>query len=382
MSPPDGGLVFSDFQGKEGMHMWGMILGTALALALAAVVYLAVCFHRFSFIRGLERKSRLLSWGAALLPLALLGLFALINVTALIVVLLHLMAAFLLCALAAFLIRKLGGRDLPYDLRGAAAIVLTAVYLGVGWYMAHHVFETDYRLESTKLKNDVRVVLLADAHLGITLDGADFAREMERVQALAPDAVVLVGDFVDDDSSREDMLAASRALGELKTTYGVYFVYGNHDEGYYRFRNFDGAELRAELEKNGVIVLEDESVPLGDDLVLIGRRDRSDRSRASIAALTEGLDPDLFTLVLDHQPNDYAAEAEAGVDLVLSGHTHGGHVFPAGQIGLLMGANDALYGLERRGGTDFIVTSGISGWAIPFKTGCRSEFAVIDLAAG
>lgn len=361
--------------------MWGMILGTALALALAAVVYLAVCFHRFSFIRGLERKSRLLSWLAALAPIALLGCFALINVTALVVVLLHLMAAFLLCALAAFLIRRLAGREVPYDLRGAAAIALTAVYLGVGWYMAHHVFETDYRLESAKLKSDMRVVMLADAHLGITLDGADFAREMERVQALAPDAVVLVGDFVDDDSEREDMVAACRALGGLETPYGVYFVYGNHDEGYYRFRNFDGAELRAELEKNGVTVLEDESVPLGDSLMLIGRRDRSDRGRASIAALTEGLDPALFTLVLDHQPNDYAAEAEAGVDLVVSGHTHGGHIFPSGQIGLLMGANDAIYGLERRGNTDFIVTSGISGWAIPFKTGCRSEFVVIDLAA-
>ncbi len=362
--------------------MWGMILGTALALALAAVVYLVVCFHRFSFIKGLAQKSRLLSWLAALLPVALLGGFALINVTALIVVLLHLTAAFLLCALAAFLIRKLAGRDLPYDLRGAAAIALTAVYLGVGWYMAHHIFETDYRIESAKLKNDMRAVRLADAHLGITLDGEDFAREMRRVQALAPDAVVLVGDFVDDDSERLDMIEACRALGELDTAYGVYYIYGNHDEGYYRFRNFDGTELRAELEKNGVIVLEDESVPLGDSLVLIGRRDRSDRGRANIAALTEGLDPEAFTLVLDHQPNDYAAEAGAGVDLVLSGHTHGGHVFPAGQIGLLMGANDALYGLERRGNTDFIVTSGISGWAIPFKTGCRSEFVVIDLAAG
>ena len=129
MSPPLGGLIFR-FSKERKIHMWGMILGTALALALAAVVYLAVCFHRFSFIRGLERKSRLLSWLAALAPIALLGCFALINVTALVVVLLHLMAAFLLCALAAFLIRRLAGREVPYDLRGAAAIALTAVYLG------------------------------------------------------------------------------------------------------------------------------------------------------------------------------------------------------------------------------------------------------------
>lgn len=359
--------------------MWRMIISSALGLSLAAVVYLAVCFHRFSFVKRLERRSRLLSWLAALLPVLLLGGFVWINTMALIVVLLHLTAAFLLCALAAFLVRKLGKREVPYDLRGAAALVLTAVWLSFGWFMAHHVFETDYRLESAKLTRDLRIVMLADAHLGITLDGEDFAREMERVQALEPDLVAVVGDFVDDSSSRADMVAACRALGELDTPLGVYYVYGNHDEGYYRFRHFDGAELREELEKNGVIILEDETVLLDDSLYLIGRQDRSNRGRANIAALTEGIDREKYAVVLDHQPNDYANEAAAGVDLVLSGHTHGGHVFPAGQIGLLMGANDALYGLQRRGNTDFIVTSGISGWAIPFKTGCRSEFVVIDL---
>ncbi|MBQ9188951.1 MAG: metallophosphoesterase, partial [Clostridia bacterium] len=85
------------------------------------------------------------------------------------------------------------------------------------------------------------------------------------------------------------------------------------------------------------------------------------------------------TVMLDHQPNDYAAEAAAGMDLVLSGHTHGGHIFPAGQIGLWIGANDFLYGTTRIGQTDFVVTSGISGWAIPFKTGTFSEYVVIDL---
>ena len=95
--------------------------------------------------------------------------------------------------------------------------------------------------------------------------------------------------------------------------------------------------------------------------------------------LTAGLDKSKYMIVLDHQPNDYEAEAIEGSDLVLSGHTHGGHLFPAGQIGKLMGANDRVYGTERRGTTDFIVTSGISGWAIPFKTGTFSEFVIIDV---
>ena len=86
-----------------------------------------------------------------------------------------------------------------------------------------------------------------------------------------------------------------------------------------------------------------------------------------------------FMIVMDHQPNDYEKEKNFLVDLVLSGHTHGGHLFPAGFVGLLMGANDKVYGHEKIENTDFIVTSGISGWAIPFKTGAISEYVVIDV---
>ena len=371
------------FFGERDFLVWLMIMASLALLALAALFYLLTRFHRFSFIKKIGKKSRLLSWLAALVPLALTGLFMLFfNTTTLIVVLLHLTAAFLLCSLLALLIRKIGKRAIPYDAEGAAAILLTVVYLSVGWYMAHHVFETDYRFESAKpLSHDFRIVEIADSHFGITQTGETFTREMERVQALRPDAVVIVGDFVDDDSDRTDMIAACRALGSLETTYGVFFVYGNHDNGYYRYRNFSSTELREELEKNGVVILTDESVLLDDSLYLVGRRDRSDPTRADIASLMEGLDPDKYTVVLDHQPNDYDAEAAAKADLVLSGHTHGGHIFPAGQIGLLMGANDAIYGVERRGGSTFIVTSGISGWAIPFKTGTFSEFVVIDITA-
>ena len=369
------------FFGEREYLMWVIIMLVLGFTALASFVYLLTRFHSFSFIRALDEKSRVLAWLAALLPLLLTGVFWLrFNVTTLFVVLLHLMAAFLLCGLVFFLIRKLGIISVPYDLEGAAAILLTIVYLGFGWYNGHHVSQTDYRFETAKdIKRDYRIVEIADSHFGITQTGETFTREMQRVHSLNPDAVVIVGDFVDDDSDRADMIEACKALGELKTTFGVFFVYGNHDNGYYKYRNFDSQELRAELEKNGVTILTDESVLLDDSLYLVGRRDRSDRGRASIDELMAGLDGTKYAVVLDHQPNDFDAEAAAGADLVLCGHTHGGHIFPAGQIGLLMGANDAIYGVSKRGDTSFVVTSGISGWAIPFKTGTFSEFVVIDL---
>ena len=362
--------------------MWRIIILVLLVLTLLAVVFLLTRFHRFSPVLKLAEKNRAFSWLVALLPLLVLALFCCVSVSAYIVVVLHLLAGFLLCALIALAVRVFTGYEIAYDIQGTAAVVLTALWLGVGWYAAHHVSETDYRVETDKaLRRGYRIVEIADAHLGVTLDGEKFARELEKVQALQPDAVVLVGDFVDDDSKAADMIAACKALGDLKTAFGVYYVYGNHDEGYYTFRDFHSGRLREELTKNGVVILEDEAVLLDDSLYIIGRRDRSDRVRASMETLMQTLDREKYTVVLDHQPNDYDAEASAGADLVLSGHTHGGHIFPAGQIGMLMGANDALYGMETRGDTTFIVSSGISGWAIPFKTLCRSEIAVVDIAA-
>lgn len=361
--------------------MWFAIMGALMLIALLCCWYLIRCVHRFPAFQRLGEKRKLLSWLLAALPVLALGLFGLINVFALMVVILHVAAAFLLCALLAWLFKKLSKKEIPYWLRGTLAILLAAVYLSIGWYNAHHVTETHYTVESAKpVSEELRIVLISDAHLGITLDGEGFAREMERVQATDPDIVVVVGDYVDDDTLKADMVEACRALGGLETTYGVFYVYGNHDEGYYRYRDFTGQELRDALEENGVTILADESLPLGESYTLIGRRDRSMRGRAEMAELTEDLDRSRYLIVLDHQPNDYDAQAAAQVDLVLSGHTHGGHIFPAWIVDRLMHYNDQRYGMERRGNTCFIVSSGISGWAIPFKTGCFSEFVVIDIA--
>ena len=364
--------------------LWRIFFIFIIAMAVAGVVYLVTRFHRFSPLQRLAKEHRALSWLLAAVPVALLACFARINVTAMAVVLMHVMLIWLICDLAAWAIGRARGRRVNRDWQGIAALAIAALYLGAGWFFAHHIYRTDYALTTEKElgRETLRVVEIADSHLGITLDGRGFARLAERIQETQPDLVVVVGDFVDDDTDREDMLEACRALGGLDTTFGVYFAFGNHDRGYYDYRGFTAEELCAALAENGVTILEDASIPLGDDLYLIGRKDRSMRGRLDAAALTEGLDPSKYSILLDHQPNDYAGEAAAGVDLVLSGHTHGGHMFPAGLIGLAIGANDSVYGLQRRERTDFIVTSGVSGWAVPFKTGTISEFVVIDIARG
>ena len=362
--------------------MWQALMIIGGTLSVLMLFYLASRFHKFSFIRRIGDKSRLLSWVIAFIPMAILCLFALINIPTLFIVLIHFGLAFALCDLVFLIIRKTTGRRYDYNIQGSIAVAITVIYLLIGWIMAHHVFVTRYSFQTNKdLGGNLRIVEIADSHLGITLSGEDFADQMQRVQNENPDLVVIVGDFVDDDCILEDMVVACKALGNLKTTYGVYYVFGNHDRGYFNSRAFSIARLRKELEDNNVTILEDQSVLIDGRFYIVGRRDRSTRDRSDIFRLTENLDKSKYTIVLNHQPNDYDNEAKANVDLVLSGHTHGGHIFPGGIIGLLSGSNDKEYGAEQRGSTTFVVTSGISGWAIPFKTGAKSEFVVIDISS-
>ena len=355
------------------------ILILAGIITFLCVWYLARKIGKFSFVRRCGEKHRLLARLISLLPVLALGVTAFINVTTFLVVLLHFVLGFAICDLVCFVIRKISNKKINPDIKGAAAIILTVVYLCIGWFSAHNVVRTHYTVYTDKpVSGDLRVVEIADTHLSVTLDGAKFKKQIERIAAEKPDVLVIAGDFVDDDSKKSDMILACDALGKLNTTYGVYFVYGNHDDGYMRYRDFTGEDLLYNLNKNGVTVLKDDIAEIDGTYNIIGRRDRSEHSRKTAAELMSTADGK-YTIMLDHQPNDYKAEAESKVDLVLSGHTHGGHIFPAGLIGLMFGANDKVYGAERIDDTDFVVTSGMSGWAIPFKTFAKSEYVVIDI---
>ncbi len=351
-------------------------------LMLLGIYYLATRFHRFSVIERIALQYPKRAWLLAFSPMLLVVPAMLLTPFTTIVAVLHLIVFWAICDGIATLLRRWKQRARKGNPEGIAAIFATVIYFCFGWYYAHHIYETSYSFTTQKAMqpDSLRVVFIADAHLGVTLDGDRFAEQMDRIQKTNPDLVIVAGDFVDDDSERADMEQACKALGRLDTTYGVYFSFGNHDEGYSKgSRDFTVQDLRLTLMEQGVIILEDEAVLLDNNLQLIGRLDRSAEHRMSMSALMSEASGTVYTIVADHQPNDYEAQAQAGADLVLSGHTHGGHIFPAGPIGVWIGANDRYYGTERRAQTDFVVTSGISGWAIPFKTGAVSEYVVIDI---
>ncbi len=362
--------------------IWILLLSSLTAISVCGAIYLMRRAQRFGFARKAYEKNKALGWLASAWPIVVCLPFLLVNVFAFIVAFVHFILIWGLCDLIGFMIRKVRGRERRKSyITGYIALGLTVCYLGYGWAMAHIVFRTDYSFKTAKPlgADKLRIVEIADLHLGITLDGDEFKEQCDRVNETEPDVVVICGDFVDDDSDREDMIKACDALGTLKTKYGVYWIYGNHDRGYYRYRDFDSNELTDNLARNNVRVLRDESVMINDYICIVGREDKSIHDRMTAAEVMQGVDTSKYVIMLDHQPNDYAAEAAAHPDLVLSGHTHGGHIFPAGPIGLLMKANDRIYGTETREDTTFAVTSGISGWGIPFKTATISEFVVIDI---
>ncbi len=370
--------------------MWGIILGLLFSGTVAGGIYLFTRFQKFKVVQDLSRGRKWIRRGLALIPILIFIIFCLFDMMNSIIVLLHFMVFWALADLGAFLWRILRRKKKeknpevkrPYWL-GLGVILFTTGYLCVGWYLAHHVWVTTYTLSTEKSlgQEKLRVVLFADSHVGALFDGEGFAEEMQRIQAEQPDLVLIAGDYVDGGTTKEDMIRACQALGDLKTTYGVFYAIGNHDRGYFRSRNFSYEELLQELEKNGVRNLRDEAELLNDSFYVVGRLDKSVKDRKNMETLCKDLrlDPEKYTIVMDHQPGDYAAEAEAGVDLVVSGHTHGGQLIPINRIGEMIGVNDRTYGLETRDKTTFIVTSGIADWSIGFKTGTKSEYVVIDI---
>lgn len=367
--------------------MWALIFGSIILGTILSIIYLVSRFTRFSWVHKIAKERKRIRFLLGLVPVVLILLVTWLTmgfVNAMICIM-HLMVIWLICDGISRIIEKRRNKDFTKYYAGLCAMGITVVYLACGWYLAYHVWRTEYTLATDKQVGNLRIVQFADSHVGTTFHGEGFAEQVKAMQSENPDIVVVTGDYVDDDTTKEDMIACCRALGTLETTYGVYYSFGNHDKGYYgsAYRGYSGEDLMAELEKNDVKVLQDETVLLDDRFYLIGRQDRSEEqrgsSRASMEELVSGLDPDKYSIVLDHQPHDYKAQAAVGVDLVLSGHTHGGQMLPINYVGEWTGENDKTYGLEKRENTNFIVTSGISDWAIKFKTGCRSEYVVIDI---
>lgn len=141
---------------------------------------------------------------------------------------------------------------------------------------------------------------------------------------------------------------------------------------------FTPQELESTILKNNIQILKDEWISIGDDLVILGREDSSSSERIPIDIISPRPE-NAFVLQIDHSPYIYDEIEKSNADLQISGHTHAAQLFPLRFIYEIAGYN--AYGFYRHGNTDVYVSSGASGWRVPFRTEAFCHYEVITLKA-
>ncbi len=218
-----------------------------------------------------------------------------------------------------------------------------------------------------------RIAVVSDIHIGPILGRAHTRRIVDTINSTSPDLVAVVGDLV--DGSVADLGSAAEPLAGLRAPHGSFFVTGNHEY-------FSGAEQWVNhVRELGLIPLENARVEMGG-FDLAGVND--------IAGETEGQGPDFAralgdrdraraAVLLAHQPVVIHDAVRHGVDLQLSGHTHGGQLWPGNYLAEL--ANPTVAGLERYGDTQLFVSRGAGAWGPPVRVGAPADITVVELAS-
>ena len=261
-----------------------------------------------------------------------------------------------------------------------SVLVVALVTIALGSYSARYATATGYSvtIEKPLPKNTLRVVLISDLHIGSMVHKKELERIVSKINTLEGDIVLIAGDIIDRDLDVYIKENLGEELGEIKAPLGVYAVPGNHDY-------FGGGAGILELEKQlaaaGVKMLADETVLVDNAFYLTGRNDlsagRRGAGRKPLSELTRDLDPSLPLLVMDHQPVNLGEAEACGADLQVSGHTHGGQIWPGPIFTKRLYEN--AYGFLRKGNTAIVVTCGCGTWGPPLRIGTRSEIVYIDL---
>ena len=218
-----------------------------------------------------------------------------------------------------------------------------------------------------------RIAVVSDIHLGPILGRAHTQRIVDTINRTQPDLIAVVGDLV--DGTVADLGPAAEPLAGLTARHGAFFVTGNHEY-------FSGAAQWVDhVRELGLHPLENTRVETaGFDLAGVN----------DIAGESEGQGPDFeralgdrdrarASVLLAHQPVVIDDAVAYGVDLQLSGHTHGGQLWPGNYLAEL--ANPTVAGLERYGDTQLYVSRGAGAWGPPVRVGAPSDITVVQLAS-
>lgn len=214
----------------------------------------------------------------------------------------------------------------------------------------------------------LRIVLLSDLHIGYHNPVGELNRWIDIINKEKPDLILVAGDIIDGrirPLKEQNMAAAFHRLHAP-----VIACLGNHE--YYTGLD----EAIPFYRQAGITLLRDSAITI-KGINIIGRDDRTNTARLNVAQLKAGLNPHLFTILLDHQPYHLEEAQHSGIDFQFSGHTHYGQVWPISWI------TDVIYedafGSLQKGNTSYYVSSGLGIWGAKFRIGTRSEYLVLTL---
>lgn len=273
-----------------------------------------------------------------------------------------------------------------------ACAVATCLY---GIFNARNIKVNEYSVTVNKScgsDKHLKAVLVADLHMGYAIGVDHITNMVEKINEQDADIVIIAGDIFDNSyDGMDDPEGIKAQLKSIKSKYGVYAVYGNHDidEKILMGFTFDwgGKQLNSGKMTNfikecNIKLINDESVLINDEFYLVGRRDTDkpgteDGTRAEISELTKDLDKTKPILVLSHEPDELQKTADAGADIDFSGHTHDGQLFPGNlTIGLFW---ENPCGMIKKDNMYSIVTSGVGVYGTFMRVGTDAEICSVDI---
>lgn len=273
-----------------------------------------------------------------------------------------------------------------------ACAVATCLY---GIFNARNIKVNEYSVTVNKScgsDKHLKAVLVADLHMGYAIGVDHITNMVEKINQQDADIVIIAGDIFDNSyDGMDDPEGIKAQLKSIKSKYGVYAVYGNHDidEKILMGFTFDwgGKQLHSEKMTNfmkecNIKLINDESVLINDEFYLVGRRDTDkpgteDGTRAEISELTKNLDKTKPIFVLSHEPDELQKTADAGADIDFSGHTHDGQLFPGNlTIGLFW---ENPCGMIKKDNMYSIVTSGVGVYGTFMRVGTDAEICSVDI---
>lgn len=262
---------------------------------------------------------------------------------------------------------------------GATLLLLLAVFLVWG---SRNAWSTIVRTHPLKIAKSIgtstplTVAVASDLHLGNIVGNRHLRKMVSEINRMKPDIILLAGDVLDDSIEPFIRNRMSEQLKLLKARHGVYAVLGNHE--YYGGSIKQYTEL---MDSIGIKVLQDEVVEAAG-VYIVGRKDKTAEAmeaggRRSVPSLLEGLDLSRPVIMMDHQPTGFDIAAKAGVDVLLSGHTHRGQIAPNHWITKRLFELDWGYLLKDQ--LHVVVSSGYGTWGPPIRLASRSELIKLEV---